>query len=180
MAGLFFCFASAEVQDFYFTLLQYSPIQAFAAVFMQSMQLYRPRHKTAHIALRGLFLRFAPFNRHRYQTDTSGYNTICATLEHAHAPGRPPAHTRYHRHAGTLYRSAQTAYYNKVYKGSGAPLLWIHARRCSRSQTMPARRFEVWHPPPGGAVQRRAARNHWWLSPHLFSGFRPIANRGQQ
>lgn len=24
--------------------------------------------------------------------------------------------TRYHRHAGTLYRSAQTAYYNKVYK----------------------------------------------------------------
>ena len=27
---------------------------------------------------------------------------------------------------------------------------------------------------------RRAARNHWRLSPHLFSGFRPIANRGQQ
>lgn len=25
-----------------------------------------------------------------------------------------------------------------------------------------------------------AARNHWRLSPHLFSGFRPIANRGQQ
>nr|DAW19806.1 MAG TPA: hypothetical protein [Caudoviricetes sp.] len=33
---------------------------------------------------------------------------------------------------------------------------------------------------PGGAVQRCAARNHWRLSPHLFSGFRPIANRGQQ
>lgn len=31
-------------------------------------------------------------------------------------------------------------------------------------------------------VQRsgRAARNHWRLSPHLFSGCRPIANRGQQ
>lgn len=27
---------------------------------------------------------------------------------------------------------------------------------------------------------RRAARNHWRLPPHLFSGFRPIANRGQQ
>ena len=38
----------------------------------------------------------------------------------------------------------------------------------------------VWHHPPGGAVQRRAARNHWRLPPHLFSGFRPIANRGQQ
>ena len=32
--------------------------------------------------------------------------------------------------------------------------------------------------PAGGA--QRAARNHWRLSPHLFSGFRPIANRGQQ
>ena len=32
--------------------------------------------------------------------------------------------------------------------------------------------------PAAGA--RRAARNHWRLSPHLFSGFRPIANRGQQ
>ena len=26
----------------------------------------------------------------------------------------------------------------------------------------------------------RAARNHWRLPPYLFSGFRPIANRGQQ
>ena len=38
----------------------------------------------------------------------------------------------------TLYRSAQPPYCNKVYKG--APLLWIHARQCSKSQTMPARR----------------------------------------
>jgi hypothetical protein len=30
------------------------------------------------------------------------------------------------------------------------------------------------------AWARRAARNHWRLSPQLFSGFRPIANRGQQ
>ena len=36
----------------------------------------------------------------------------------------------------TLYRAGQQPYYNKVYKG--APLLWIHARRCSISQTMPA------------------------------------------
>lgn len=32
--------------------------------------------------------------------------------------------------------------------------------------------------PAAGA--RRAARNHWRLPPYLFSGFRPIANRGQQ
>nr|DAM27971.1 MAG TPA: hypothetical protein [Caudoviricetes sp.] len=31
---------------------------------------------------------------------------------------------------------------------------------------------------PGG--MGAAARNHWRLAPHLFSGFRPIANRGQQ
>ena len=30
------------------------------------------------------------------------------------------------------------------------------------------------------ASARRAARNHWRLPPQLFSGFRPIANRGQQ
>ena len=45
------------------------------------MQLHRPRHKTAHRALQWLFLRFATFNRPRYQTDTSGYNTACDTLE---------------------------------------------------------------------------------------------------
>ena len=79
--------------------------------------------------------------------------------------------TRYHRHAGTLYRSAQPAYYNKVYKRvQGCAMLWIHARRCSIPQTMPARRGS----PATGA------RNHWRLSPHLFSGFCPIANRGQQ
>lgn len=32
--------------------------------------------------------------------------------------------------------------------------------------------------PAAGA--RQAARNHWRLPPHLFSGCRPIANRGQQ
>ena len=36
----------------------------------------------------------------KYQPDTSGYNAACATLERITAPGRNPAHTRYHRHAG--------------------------------------------------------------------------------
>lgn len=40
----------------------------------------------------------------------------------------------------------------------------------------------AWHLLPGGAVQQQerggAARNYWRLLPHLFSGFRPIANRG--
>lgn len=93
----------------------------------------------------------------------------------------------------TLCRSAQPPYYNKVYKGG----------QCSIPQTVPAAGSRYFprpaacdlapgqqsgrtglHSPPGGAVKRqgaqRAARNHWRLPPQLFSGFRPIANRGQQ
>lgn len=99
------------------------------------------------------------------------------------------------------------AYYNNVYKRvQGRALSWIHARRYSISQTMPARRgldtsnarrLEVWHrvsSQPGrdgilapstrrgspAAGERRAARNHWRLPPQLFSGCRPIANKGKQ
>lgn len=59
-----------------------------------------------------------------------------------------------------------------------------------------ARRLAIWHRPAVRAHRvslspstrrciqsarvRRAARNHWRLSPQPFSGFRPIANRGQQ
>ena len=59
-----------------------------------------------------------------------------------------------------------------------------------------ARRLVIWHrsavraprvsPAPStrrgspAAGARRAARNHLRLAPYLFSGFRPIANRGQQ
>lgn len=41
----------------------------------------------------------------------------------------------------TLYRSAQPPYHNKVYiRVQRCALLWIHVRRCSITQTMPARR----------------------------------------
>lgn len=74
-------------------------MQAFTARFVPSMQnLYRTRHKTARRDLQGLFLQLYPFNRPRNQTDTSGYNAVCATLEHIHAPGRHSAYTRYQRH----------------------------------------------------------------------------------
>ena len=86
MAGLFFCLASDTVQGFYFALLQYSSIQAFTTCFVLSMQLYRPRRKTAHTALQALFLKFAPFYYRRHKADTSGYNTTCATLERITAP----------------------------------------------------------------------------------------------
>lgn len=89
----------------------------------------------------------------------------------------PPAPRR------TLDRSTHPPYYNRVYKGAAVcSLLWIYTRRCNTLQTMPARRrFRYFpapgglqsgtgqqsgrtgstrHPPPGGVVQRRAARNH--------------------
>lgn len=88
---------------------------------MLLMQLYHTRHKTAHRALQALFLQFVPLSRPRYQTDTSGYNTTCAMLERSTAPQR-------------LQRVPDT---------SGAPLLWIHARQCSISKTMQARRGQL-------------------------------------
>jgi len=45
------------------------------------MQLYHPRNKTTHRALQWPFQRLCQFNRPQYQTDTSGYNAACATLE---------------------------------------------------------------------------------------------------
>lgn len=74
----------------------------------------------------------------------------------------------------------------------GAPAEWVNTSTCTWS----ARRLAIWHwaavrahrvslapstrrgSPAAGA--RWAARNHWRLSPHLFSGFRPIANKGEQ
>ena len=88
--GFSFALHPDMVQGFSFARMQYSRIQAFTACFAASMQLCRPRHKTAHRALQELFLRLHPLNRPRYQTDKSGYNITCATLERLPTPGRPP------------------------------------------------------------------------------------------
>lgn len=82
MAGFFFCLASANGAGLLFCPAAMQPIQAFTARFVLFMQLYSSHSKTAHVALQALFLRFSLFHRPRYQTDTSGYNTTCDTLEH--------------------------------------------------------------------------------------------------
>nr|DAH45126.1 MAG TPA: hypothetical protein [Caudoviricetes sp.] len=61
--GFSFALHLLRVQGFYFTLLQYSYIQSFTAVFISFMQLYHPHGKTAHRALHVLFLLFAVFCR---------------------------------------------------------------------------------------------------------------------
>ena len=107
------------------------------------MQLYHQHRKTARRALQALFRLFAPFYRRKYQTNTSGYNTACTTLERITAPGRPPAHTRYHRHAGRCTGHSSRPIIIRYIRVQRCALLWIHARRCSRSQTVPARRGQL-------------------------------------
>lgn len=123
--------------------MQYSPTQAFIACFVLSMQLYRPRHKTAHTALQRRFLRLHPLNRPRYQTDKSGYNTTCATLEGIHAPRRPPQ------------IPDTTATPGRCTGQHRPPIIIMYIRGCSISQTMPAAagqllpcadRWQVLHP----------------------------------
>ena len=182
------------MQGFCFVPVATQPhISVHRAFCFVNAELYRTRHKTSYRALQGLFLRSAPIYCLQYQTYISGYNTACTTLERITAPQH-------------LQHIPDTS-----------ALLWIHARRCSISHTMPARRglllscVDRWQvlthcqqyrpgapaegqtsPPaqgqPGGLrsdTGQRSGRGGrrgtiGGLSPLLFSGFRPIANRGQQ
>lgn len=114
--GFSFALHLLRAQGFYFALLQYSYIQSFTGRFVPSMQLYHQLRKTAHRALHGCFRWFGPFQRTQYSNYTSQLCTDCATLEGIPSSAAPPAYTRYQRRARTLYRSAQTVYYNNVYK----------------------------------------------------------------
>lgn len=182
--GFSFALHLLRVQGFCFALLQYSPIQTFTAAFVSSMQLYHPRNKTAHRALQALFLLFAPFYRHRYQTGTSGYNTTCDTLERITAQQHIQRIPDTSRHAGRCtgqHRPPIIIRYIRVRPCYGSmPDSAADRRPCKpggvsvSTCTGSARRGS----PAAGA--RRAARNHWRLQPQLFSGFRPIANKGEQ
>lgn len=149
------------------------------------MQLYRQHYKTANRALQVRFRQFDPFHRIQYQTGKSGYNTACAAMKHITAPQHlhryqiPPPRR-------TLYRAAQPPYYNKVY---------IRAQRCSpvidpcqtvqhsADHASPAA-VTLWHTPPGGQSSGRGRGGRRGIIDGYrrisFSGFRPIANRGQQ
>lgn len=92
-----------------------------------------------------------PLNRPQYQTDTSSYNTTCATLERLPAPGRPPPIPDTTATPGRCTGQHRPSIIIRYIRGcSGAPLSWIHARQCSISQTMPA-----------AAGQRLPCADHW-------------------
>lgn len=171
MAGLFFCLASVEGAGLLFLpCCNTAPYKRLQCLLCRPFKLYRPRYKTAHRALQTLFLQFVPFYRRRYQTGTSGYNTARATLERITAP----------QHLQHIPNTAATP--NAV-QGSTAALFiirYIKVRPCYGSmpdsaayrrpcqpgglQSGPGQQSgrggSARHPSPGGAVQRRAARNH--------------------
>ena len=134
-------------------------------------------------------------------TYSSAHNTV--TTQADYTPPAPrwsvsqrrsisSAYHRYNRHAGRC-----TAQHSRP-----IIIMYIRVRRCYGSTPDSA----AYHRPcqPGGVIPAacdlapgqsktpstrrgspaagawRAARNHWRLAPYLFSGFRPIANRGQQ
>lgn len=108
-----------RVQGFYFCPAAYQPHTSVYSGFYIIHELYRPRNKTAHGALQWLSRLFFVFCR----CCMAVYPAILHHLRHAGAHTRARTactDTRYHHHARTLYRSAHTAYYNKVYNGAGA------------------------------------------------------------
>lgn len=144
MTGLFFCLASAEGAGLLFCPAAIQLYTIVYSAFCATHAVIPPTPQNAHRALQTLFLRLCPLNHPRYQTDTNGYNTTYDTLEHVTAAQRLQHVPDTSRHAETLHSSAQTAYYNNVYKGAGVRrLLWIHARRCNIPQTMPDRRDQL-------------------------------------
>lgn len=144
-AGLFFCLASAEGAGLLFCPAAIQTHTSVHSAFCSvHVELYHPRHKTAHRVLHGLFQLFAVFYLCCMVGAIRLYCTACAALERITAPGRPAPIPEIPAPRRTLYSSAQPAYYNKVYKGAAVrPLLWIHARRCNIPQTIPARRGQL-------------------------------------
>ena len=157
-----------------------APYKRLQRLLSCQCSLYRPHRKAAHRALQALFQLFAVF----FHCCAAVHPDIPHHLRHAGA---------YHSTAAPLPIPDTTATQDAVQASTACyykryirvrPLLWLHARQSSISQTMPARRgqrlhlYEVSpeavsmlptpgglqsgtgsavkaHPPPGGAVQQQ-------------------------
>lgn len=195
MAGLFFCLASAEGAGLLFCSVA---IQTHTIVYSTFCAVNASYTTHATKQRTGLCMGFSCDLPH--STAANNRPTQAAIIPPAQrwsVSQRRNASSAYqnHRHARTLYSSAQTPYYNKVYKGAAVRTYCCRSMLARRGlDASHAQRLAIWHrsavrahrlapstrrvSPAAGA--RRATRNRWRLSPHLFSGFRPIANRGQQ
>lgn len=193
-AGLFFCLASDTVQGLYFCPATYKPQASVYSGFSAINAIIPPQHQKRLQSFTVAFPLIRPIPAHTIQQLHKRLYTACDTPEGIPSSAAPPQIPDTTATPDAVQLST-AAYYNKVYKRA------VHASPAG--QLLPcADRWQVLHPahplrgqrlhlyrvspalstrlgsPVTGA--RRAARNHWRLSPHLFSGFRPIANRGQQ
>lgn len=191
MAGLFFCLASAEGAGLLFcpaAIQPHTSVYSGLSVVNANYTAKTPKPFTGICSGVSVDL-----------TNSSAHNT--AATQAAYTP--PTTRRRAYRQAlhlhryqiqpprRTLYRPAQPPYYNNVYKG--APLLWIHARRCSITQTMPAatgqcirlasctgsaRRLAIWRRVCLAHSTRRGspvAGRGWWRG--TIGGYRRISFR---
>lgn len=192
MTGLFFCLASAEGAGLFCP----PAIQPHTSVYngLYSVRAVNTAHAIKQCTrLYRRFSGYLPYSTAANNRPTQAAITLPAPRWSVSQRRSTSSTYQIPPPRRTLCRSAQPPYYNKVYKGG----------QCSIPQTVPAAGSRYFprpaacdlapgqqsgrtglHSPPGGAVKRqgaqRAARNHWRLPPQLFSGFRPIANRGQQ
>ncbi len=178
LAGLFFCLASAENAGLLFCPDAIQPHTSVCSGFYPVRAVYTTNAVKQRTGLYSGVSCDLPHSTAVYTRPTQA--AIIPPAPRWSVSQRRSTSSAYHIPSPrqTLHRSAQPPYYNKVYKGttyrrpcqpSGvcSCYLRISGKYCTRRGS-----------PAAGA--RRAARNYWRLSPQLFSGFRPIANRGQQ
>lgn len=84
--GFSFALHLLRVQGFCFALLQYSPIQAFTARFVLAMRVIPSTPQNSARGFTVTLPAICPIQPPMSQTDTSGYNTACATLERITTP----------------------------------------------------------------------------------------------
>ena len=143
MAGLFFCLASAEGAGLLFCPAAIQPHTSVYSVFCAVNANYTAHAIKRHTELCSGFS--CDYARSTARDTRQTQATIIPPTPRWSVSQRPDALNRYQIPPlrRTLCSSAQPPYYNKVYKGAGVRLLWIHARRCSVSQTMQARRGQL-------------------------------------
>lgn len=123
-------------------MLQYSTIQAFTARFVQLMQLYHQRRKTAHKALQWIFRLFAVFCR-CCSAGVSSYIVLPAPRWSVSQRRNTSSVYQIPPPRLTLCREAQLPIIIKYIRVQRCALLWPHARQRNTSQTMPARRGQL-------------------------------------
>lgn len=177
VAGLFFCLASNTVQGFYFARRRISYTQAFTAAFLPSMQNYTA---TTLKLFTGLYSGVSCDCTRSTATDTRSTKAdIPPPRRTLYSSAQPPIIIRYIRvrRCAPVVDPYQAVQHNTDHASPAGQC--IRLASCAGS----ARRLAIWHRSAARAWRaggKSSGRNHWRLPPHLFSGFRPIANRGQQ